>query len=270
MQAEDETELLRARPRAGRPSEGRPCDPRRVAVVAHRGAPLVARENTLPSLRAALALGADWVEIDVRLTRCGTPVLLHDATLDRLWGVPRALADLDVTEVGALTGPAGERIPTLREALAVCAEAGVTVMVDVPAPDGGEASLALVGELGLLGVCVFAGDLTALARIRAASSEARIALSWESFLPPGADLLARIRPQYLNTEHHRLTRPLVAWARRRGLAVSTWTVDRPARMTRLARLGADVIITNDPQLALSALTPSGGTDDGAGRAVRSS
>ncbi|WP_084699767.1 glycerophosphodiester phosphodiesterase [Streptacidiphilus anmyonensis] len=265
MQAEDETELLRARPHAERPAARGLSGGRRVAVVAHRGAPLVARENTLPSLRAAVALGADWVEIDVRLTRCGTPVLLHDATLDRLWDVPRAVADVDATEVAGLTGPAGERIPTLREALPVCAAAGVTVMVDVPAPDGGEASLAVVRELGLLDSCVFAGDLTALARIRAASSEARIALSWESFLPPGADLLARIRPQYLNTEHHRLTRPLVAWARRRGLAVSVWTVDRPARMTRLARLGADVIITNDPELALSALTPPGC----AGRVVRS-
>ncbi|WP_052442751.1 glycerophosphodiester phosphodiesterase [Streptacidiphilus neutrinimicus] len=284
MQAEDETELLHARPAAdqpaaalpsdgrpakARPSDARPSEGRRVAIVAHRGAPLVARENTLPSLRAALALGADWVEIDVRLTRCGTPVLLHDATLDRLWGLPRALADLDAAEVAAVTGPAGERIPTLREALPVCAAAEATVMVDVPAPDGGEASLALVRELGLLDACVFAGDLTALTRIRAASAAARIALSWESFLPPGADLLARVQPQYLNMEHHRLTHPLVAWARRRGLAVSAWTVDRPARMTRLARLGADVLITNDPELALSVLTPAGGTG-GVGRAVRSS
>jgi glycerophosphoryl diester phosphodiesterase len=261
MPAEDETELLRTRPR----TDG-PRDARRVAVVAHRGAPRVARENTLPSLRAALTLGADWIEVDVRLTRCGTPVLLHDATLDRLWGVPRTLADMDLAELAelaALTGPGGEAIPTLREGLLLCAGAGVTVMVDVPAPDGGEAALAVVRELGLLDSVVFAGDLTALARIRSASSEARIALSWESFLPPRASLLDRIRPQYLNVEHHRLTRPLVAHARRRELAVSTWTVDRPARMARVARLGADVVITNDPALALSALAPSGGANGAA-------
>jgi glycerophosphoryl diester phosphodiesterase len=260
MPAEDETELLRRpriQPRIQPETEG-PRDARRVAVVAHRGAPRVARENTLPSLRAALALGADWIEVDVRLARCGTPVLLHDATLDRLWGVPRALADMDLAELAALTGPAGEVIPTLREGLLLCAEAGVTVMVDVPAPEGGEAALAVVRELGLLGSGVFAGDLTALARIRAASSEARIALSWESFLPPRASLLDRIRPQYLNVEHHRLSRPLVAHARRRGLAVSTWTVDRAARIARVAHLGTDVVITNDPALALSALASTSG------------
>ena len=236
--------------------------PRRVAVVAHRGAPRVARENTLPSLRAALALGADWVEVDVRLARCGTPVLLHDTTLNRLWGVPRAAAELDAAELAALGGG----VPTLRQGLRLCAEAGVTVMVDVPAPAEGVAALALVRELGLLELCVFAGDRTALERIRAASPQARIALSWESFLPPGAGLLARVRPQYLNVEQHRLTRPLVAFARRRGLAVSTWTVDRRARIATVARLGADVVISNEPALALSALARSGG----ASPAVRTS
>ncbi|OEV24396.1 glycerophosphodiester phosphodiesterase, partial [Streptomyces nanshensis] len=59
---------------------------RRPDAVAHRGAPWAARENTLPSFRAAVAAGADAVELDVRLTRDGVPVVLHDRTLERLWG----------------------------------------------------------------------------------------------------------------------------------------------------------------------------------------
>ncbi|MGW0733487.1 glycerophosphodiester phosphodiesterase [Streptomyces sp. NPDC002851] len=62
---------------------------RNVTAVAHRGDPYKVRENTLPSLASAFAAGADAVEIDVRLTRDGVPVLLHDATLDRLWGHDR-------------------------------------------------------------------------------------------------------------------------------------------------------------------------------------
>ncbi|MEY9877980.1 glycerophosphoryl diester phosphodiesterase [Streptacidiphilus sp. MAP12-33] len=252
MAAEDDTGLL------GGPAPA-PARTRRVAVVAHRGAPLLARENTLASLRAALALGADWVEVDVRLARCGTPVLLHDATLTRLWGLPRAVTDLDAAELAALPGPGGAGVPTLREGLALCAAGGVMVMVDVPGPAEGDASLALVRELGLLDSCVFAGDRTALARVRASSEAARIALSWESFLPPRRSVLARIRPQYLNVEHHRVTRVLAAFARRRGLALSVWTVDRPSRMVRVARLGADVVITNDPATLLTTLgcTPWG-------------
>ena len=57
-----------------------------VTAVAHRGDPYRARENTLPSIRSAVERGADAVEIDVRVTRDGVPVLLHDSTLERLWG----------------------------------------------------------------------------------------------------------------------------------------------------------------------------------------
>ena len=63
-----------------------------VTAVAHRGDPYRFRENTIDSLRSALDQGADAVEIDVRLTRDGVPVLLHDATLKRLWGQDRPLA----------------------------------------------------------------------------------------------------------------------------------------------------------------------------------
>src|SRR5690348_12520471 len=99
-----------ARARGGRPA-GAATDPatgRRTLVVGHRGAPLVARENTLPSLEAALRLGVDWIEVDVRLARCGTPVLLHDATLLRLWGDPRAAASVSAAELERL--PGAERV----------------------------------------------------------------------------------------------------------------------------------------------------------------
>lgn len=65
--------------------------PRALTAVAHRGDPYRHRENTLDSLRSALERGADAVETDVRLTRDGVPVLLHDETLKRLWQHDRPL-----------------------------------------------------------------------------------------------------------------------------------------------------------------------------------
>ncbi|WP_032792402.1 glycerophosphodiester phosphodiesterase, partial [Streptomyces sp. W007] len=75
-----------------------------VTAVGHRGDPYLARENTLPSIVSALERGADAVEIDVRVTRDGVPVLLHDATLERLWGHDRRLDRLDHAELKELTG----------------------------------------------------------------------------------------------------------------------------------------------------------------------
>ncbi|NEC76345.1 glycerophosphodiester phosphodiesterase, partial [Streptomyces rochei] len=104
---------------------------RAVTAVAHRGDPYRYRENTIGSLRSALDRGADAVETDVRLTRDGVPVLLHDETLKRLWRHDRPLRSLSADEVRGLT--AG-RVPTLAEALA--ATDGSRLMLDLPGGPG--------------------------------------------------------------------------------------------------------------------------------------
>ncbi|MET9969319.1 glycerophosphodiester phosphodiesterase family protein, partial [Streptomyces sp. NPDC006356] len=98
-----------------------------VTAVAHRGDPYRVRENTLDSLRSALRRGADAVEIDVRLTKDGVPVLLHDDTLKRLWEQDRPLLALSSAEVRGLTAGG---VPTLEEALAACGDS--RVMLDLP------------------------------------------------------------------------------------------------------------------------------------------
>ena len=121
-------------PRAGWPTPGAAqhngpmrTTERTVTVVAHRGDPYRVRENTLPSIASALERGADAVEIDVRTTRDGVPVLLHDDTLKRLWDVDRPLAELPYEEVREVTGGG---VPTLRQAL--IAVGAHRVMIDLP------------------------------------------------------------------------------------------------------------------------------------------
>ena len=62
-----------------------------VITIAHRGASAIAPENTLASIHAAIALGVDYVETDVRLTQDGVPILLHDADLNRTGGMSHSL-----------------------------------------------------------------------------------------------------------------------------------------------------------------------------------
>src|SRR4051794_34519268 len=95
-------------------------------VIGHRGAKAYAPENTLAGIRTAAQQGARWVEVDVKLTRDGVPILMHDDTVDRTTNGKGAAATLDFAELrrldaGAWFGPAfaGERIPTLEEALAL-------------------------------------------------------------------------------------------------------------------------------------------------------
>lgn len=126
-------------------------------VIGHRGAAAVAPENTLASLRKAKELGAAWVEFDVKLTRDGAAVLIHDARLERTtdgqgevaW---TTLAELQKLDAGAWFAAsfAGERVPTLADALALCAELGLGINVEIKPCPGREAETARVAVETLL------------------------------------------------------------------------------------------------------------------------
>lgn len=227
-----------------------------VVKIAHRGDPLRVRENTLPSLASAVEAGADWVEIDVKLTSDGVPVLLHDHTLERLWGVDRPIGAVAHRELDGVAGEGPWRIPTLREALEFTAGHGVTTMIDLPGVAEGRAATEAVAALGCLPRVAFAGNLGALADIRDRVPAAVIAMSWGSPRAPKPEVWERVRPDYLNPRHLWVTRRLVRGAHARGVRVSTWTVDSPRRMARLAALGVDAIISNDVRALVRTFPPT--------------
>ena len=219
-------------------------------AVAHRGDPLRFRENTLPSVASAIAEGADWVEVDVRLTRDGVPALLHDETLLRLWRHDGRIDALTWEQVSALSEGG---IPTLRAALELALDSGVPLMLDLPAPAEGRAALALARTLDCLDRVVFTGAPDALAEIRRDAPAALIAMSWESPLPPRPELVRQVRPDYFNQYYRWLTAGRIARLHRKGMKVSTWTVDRAPAMASLAAAGVDAIISNDLRTLRSTL-----------------
>lgn len=97
-------------------------EPKHALIIAHRGAPAAAPENTIASFRAALEQGAQAIEFDVHLTRDGQPVVIHDATVDRCTDGTGPVASMTLAQIRALDAGnwfdpafAGERIPILDE-----------------------------------------------------------------------------------------------------------------------------------------------------------
>ncbi|MFE6127457.1 glycerophosphodiester phosphodiesterase [Streptomyces sp. NPDC056437] len=221
------------------PAENGPV--RIVSVVAHRGDPYRVRENTLPSLRSAVVRGADTVEIDVRLTRDGVPVLLHDATLKRLWGHDRPVAGLTRAEVEELTLGG---VPTLRDALL---DVGThRLMIDLPGAteESVRAVVGLVRECGAAErVYYCAGPVTMLA-VRSEDQAAEIALTWTSLAPPRPVLIDAVRPRFLNYRFGLIGQELADRVHKDGMLISAWTADTRRTMRRLIRCGVDSVTTN--------------------------
>ncbi|MFG3020502.1 glycerophosphodiester phosphodiesterase [Streptomyces sp. NPDC048254] len=213
-----------------------------VTAVAHRGDPYRFRENTPDSLRSALQQGADAVEIDVRLTRDGVPVLLHDETLNRLWEVDRPLSALSADEVRGLTAGG---VPTLAEALA--AAGGSRVMIDLPGGPSERAVARIVAvarECGATERVYYTGDAAAMLAVRAADAAAEIALTRKTLAPARPALLDVIRPRHLNYRFTLLDHALTEHVHRSGYLVSCWTPDTRRSMRRLLDMGVDSITTN--------------------------
>ncbi|WP_329002227.1 glycerophosphodiester phosphodiesterase family protein [Kribbella sp. NBC_00709] len=215
---------------------------RAARVTAHRGDVERHRENTMPAVRSAVDAGADFVEVDVRMTRDGRVVLLHDETLERLWGLDRQVSELDWADVAAL-GEGEQRIPLLADVLTVVAGTSSTLLIEVP-PEIAGAAVRVVLDSGSGARVAWCGYLEAMTAVRGIDPEASVWLPWDRRDVPQAELLASLRPEFVNSEYLVLSAELVDAVHRAGIGVACWTVDDEDDLRWVFALGVDAVTTN--------------------------
>jgi glycerophosphoryl diester phosphodiesterase len=230
-------------------------------VIGHRGAAGLAPENTLPGLRAAAAAGCRWVEVDVMLAACGTPMLHHDVSLRRIEGVDgrldrwtaRQLAELDA---GAAFAPAyaGTPIPTLAQALEEMLRLGLRANLEIkPAPGAArETAQAAVRTVRAVWpadrprplISSFQRD--SLAAAQAAAPELPRGLIAHARPWRWRRLLAELDCVSLHLAADRIRPADVREAVDAGWAVAVYTVNDGLTAARLRGWGAHAIITDRP------------------------
>jgi len=223
-----------------------------LVTISHRGDTARHRENTLLGVASAVTAGADIVEVDVKVTSDGEVVLLHDATLERLWGHLDPITGVDYPTVARLTGGA-LGVPRLQDALALLSGTGCSLLIDLDAAFWAEPAVARVRAAVAQGLVaaeqvLWCGRDDSLRVVRDLDAEARIVLSWDESTgygePPSDDIVAALRPEAYNPHWPLVSRETVAWAHQRGMATSCWTVDDELTMRTLLDLGVEAMITN--------------------------
>lgn len=237
-------------------AEGSPPRTRAVQITAHRAGSARAPENTIAALNAAIADGADFVEIDVQETADGQVVLLHDTDLRRVAGLARPVwqmsaAELHKLDVGAWFAPRfrGERIPTLRE-FAEAARGHVKLNVELKNNGFGEDLAARVAAIlrqtGVARASVVSSlDLGLLRETRRVARELGTGL----ILATGIGDLGRVDVDFVALSRRLATPAVIRELHARGREVHVWTLDDEASIARAMLAGADNIITSDTPLA---------------------
>jgi glycerophosphoryl diester phosphodiesterase len=244
-----------------------------VKVAAHRGGSLLWAENGLTAFRNALALGADYLELDVHLSADGEVLVIHDATLDRTTTgrgpvSAKRLSELAATRLKARDGRVtDDGVPALAQVLDTLKPSRAQLLLEIkldadrkPYADIESKALALVDARGLRErVIVMAFEAPTLRRVRALDPTIRTALlvsrsrvSRER--AQAADLVTWARDvgaTHLGVEHAAVDAALLDAARAAGLQVAAWTVNEEADIRRLVDLGVGVVISDRPDLALT-------------------
>ena len=248
---------------------------RRALIAAHRGGAALWPENSLTAFRNALALGVDFIEFDLHQTADGQIVVLHDAVLDRTTtgqGPVGALklADLAPFRLRARDGtPTDDAIPTLAQVLDAAAPTKVQLMPEIKVAGGRRYDgieprvIDLLRARGLLErATVQSFDWPTLRRLRELAPMLRtLLLISQAFVDrrrvPAVEAVGwakDVDATDLGIDHRLLSHDVALAARRANVRLVVWTVNEEADVRRALDLGADVVISDRPDLALGLAT----------------
>jgi glycerophosphoryl diester phosphodiesterase len=236
-------------------------------IVAHRGGGGLAPENTLAGLELARNLGFQGVEFDVKLSEDGTPILMHDETLDRTTDGHGPVADHPYREIAELDAGGwfgnefiGEPVPAFAAAAALCQQAGLWANVEIkPCPGRERETGEIVARMAKLlwsgaDLPPLLSSFSAIA-LEAAAVEAPelsrallvvdVPVNWQA-------QMQRLQCVSLHASHRHLNAKLVKAVHDAGHGVLAYTVNDSELALELLDWGVDALVTDQ----LDVITPS--------------
>ena len=227
-----------------------------VKIMGHRGAKAYEPENTLRSIRRALELGVDAVEIDIHLSRDGRLVVIHDATVDRTTDGKGRVADLTWEELRRLDAGLGEAVPSLEEVTALV-HGRAHLFIELKDRQA-VAPLAAFFKTHNLFEAAHAISFwhPALKELRRLEPRIRTGVLFVGCPvdPPALAAAAGARALVLNYQY--VTLELVQAARQSGLTTAVWNIDCVADLLPVLPLEPDYIGSNAPDILLDYLQSS--------------
>ena len=229
-----------------------------VAILAHRGYNKKYPENTLLAFKKAIEAKADYIELDVRLTKDQILVVNHDKSTLRITGKNYIVANTDYKILRSLDFGQGEKIPTMEEVLDLC-KGKIGVQIELTNSGTAKPMVDLVTKFKMENEVLFSSFYHAeIAKVKELNPNLVCTVLEPSLLSFSSIMKGIVNPQSFFSDARKLeveginppfpfvTKAFCRKAHKLGLFVLPFTVDSPILWGKLIAAGADGIFTNDP------------------------
>ncbi|GEM_PF-238658 len=222
-------------------------------IFAHRGANSFAPENSIPAFEAAVRLGCDGIEMDVRLTASGDIIIFHDRRLSRMTGCRGNVHQMPLSRIRKcyLENDPQFKIPTLQEALEAVGNRiliNIDVKKETMRQNGLEEKiLAVLRDFRLTdNIIISSFNPLVLKKFAQLAPEYRLGFIYRQrshkFISNGVPV------ESLHVYHRMLSQKYITNLHERNYRVYAWTVDKERHFRRMLKIGVDGIITNHPEV----------------------
>jgi glycerophosphoryl diester phosphodiesterase len=219
----------------------------RTLKIGHRGAAGHEPENTLSAVKKGIALGVDYIEVDVQVTSDRHFVLMHDKFVTRTTGGVGRVVDMSLDELLKLDAGRGEKIPLLREVLEI-ADNRVGLILESITPGITLDLFREVAAFGFSGPVLFASfHHNDLVRLREFFPDVKSMALIEAVPVKGAEFAIEAGATHVGAALDSMTREFGEMLHKAGFQVFLYTADSHEQISLAKTLGADGIISNFPE-----------------------
>ncbi len=218
-------------------------------IIGHRGCNLEP-ENTLRALKKGMEC-ADFVEVDVRMSRDDEPVVIHDRTLERTTNGRGLVRDFTLAQLKELDAGKGERIPTLQEVLDLVGRRGL--LIEIKEAGSEEKICASIKEKGFENIMLVSFSPQAIKNAKELLPGIKTGIIYSRAVENPVRLAFGVKAGAILPKFELASKELVEKAHRHGLMVFTWTLNTEQEIRKAMEIGVDGFASDDPCFAKQVL-----------------
>lgn len=219
-------------------------------IIGHRGCNLEP-ENTLRALAKGMEC-ADFVEVDVRMSKDGVPMIMHDRTLERTTNGKGMVKDFTLEQLKELDAGKGEKIPTLREVLDLVRDRGL--LVEIKEAGSEEKICDTIKESGVRNLILVSFNPGSLRNAKEMLPDIKTGIIYSRVVENPLRLALGIKANILLPKYELASRELVERSHRRNLMVFPWTLNTDHEIRNAVDIEVDGFATDNPCFAKQLLS----------------